>query len=144
MRLVLILFVLISNFATAQQKRHLMVNGERLENSDAFWALLNPNDIEAIGILKGPDSDMLYCGGGMPKDIISIELKSNVKVLAYNKLLRKFKVKKKYRQYPAYVGEEPIYEKTKFYAPYTWIREIIVHRSNGVNKTPYLNMVANK
>lgn len=141
-QLLSILFVLICSFAIAQQKHQIIVNGTLLEDGNAFRALLNPNDIEEIKVLKGADSAYL---DSRTNEVISITLKPNVKVLAYAELLRKFKVKKKYRQYFAYVDNEPINEKTNFFAPYTWIKEItMLHRSNGISEIPYLNIVSNK
>lgn len=137
-----ILFVLICNFAIAQQKHQIIVNGTLLEDGNAFQALLNPNDIEEIKVLKGTDSAYL---DSRTNDVISITLKSDVKVLAYAELLRKFKIKKRYRQYLAYVNNAPINGKANFFAPYKWIKEItVLHHFNGISEIPYLNIVANK
>ncbi|WP_420712337.1 TonB-dependent receptor plug domain-containing protein [Pedobacter sp. SL55] len=155
----ILLFALISSCAFAQETHRGMipskatvynsgplyvVNGLVVEGGKAFFALLNPNDVEKIDILKDAASTAIYGIRGA-NGVVLITLKPKVKLLPYSKLIKKFKVKKQYRDYAVYVDKDAINSKTTFVSASSWIKEIIMlQRSSGIIDIPYLNIVPNK
>ncbi len=149
--LVLVLCFFTNCVAIAQQSLSSMpssaplriVNG-KVVNYDNFLKLLLPEDIKDINILNGVNASALY-GSRAANGAIVISLKPSVKLLSFDKLLKKFRVKKSDRQYVAYIDNRPIQNTSEFYASPTWIKEIkLQKRNNGMAIIPYLNLVKNK
>lgn len=109
-----------------------------------FQKLLLPQDIENVSILKDAGATALY-GSRAAYGVIIVALKPSVKLLSYDKLLKKFRVKKSDRQYVAYIDNQPIQNTSEFYASPSWIKEIRKQsRNNGMADIPYLNIIKNK
>ena len=158
MRLFLLFFLLVSSTVVFAQNPHrlisvgtpipneplMVVNGMPLADSKAFMALMNPNDIEKIEILKDASSTAIYGYRGA-NGVILVTLKKNVKLIPLAKLFKRFKVNKNYRKYSVFVENEKISYPNEFLASAKWIKEIIaLNSSNGQIDIPYLNIVTNK
>ena len=121
-----------------------IVNGIIFGDNNAFKRLLDISDIEDIKILKDSTSTALFCRRP-DHDIILVVLKNNVQVLSFVQLLNKFKIKKKYRQYPVYLDSQPIVNVKDFYISSSKALDVkLDYLDDGINKTPYLNIVTNK
>ncbi len=149
--LILALCFFLSNFVVAQQNQTstpnlapiYVVNGKILKYDD-FLKLIIPQDIELMTILKPASASSLY-GSRAASGAFAITLKPKVKLLPYDKLLKKFRVKKIDRQYVPYIDNQPIQNTSEFYASTTWIKEIRKqNRNNGMADIPYLNIISNK
>ena len=150
MKALILAFCFFTNsLAIAQQSRHLsaaplyVVNGRVVEEK-SFQKLLLPQDIENVSILKDAGAAALY-GSRAAYGAILVTLKPSVKLLSYDKLLKKFRVKKGDRQYVAYIDNQPIQNTSEFYASPSWIKEIRKQsRNNGMAEIPYLTIIKNK
>lgn len=121
-----------------------IVNGVIFGDNNTFQRLLNISDIENIEILKDSTSTALFCGRP-DHNIVLVVLKNNVQVLSFVQLLNKFKIKKKYRQYPVYLDNQPIINVKDFYISSSKATDVkLEYLDNNVNKTPYLNIVTNQ
>lgn len=133
-----------SQKSTSPNYALIVVNGIPITDSEAFMALMDPNDIEKIEILKDASSTAIYGVRGV-NGVILVTLKKNVKLIPLAKLLKRFGVNKKLRQYSAFVENEKINCPNEFLASPKWIKEIIVlNRSNSQINIPFLNIVTNK
>jgi len=155
--LTLLFLLLISGFAFSQQNSTRIVsyatpipneplyiiNGKIIGNSKVL-NLVAAQDIENLEVLKNAASTAIYGIRGA-NGVILITLKKDVKLLSYEKLLKKFKVRKKDRQYVPYIDNQPINNTNEFYASPNKIKAInLQYRNNGISKIPYLNIVTNK
>lgn len=154
--LLLFTFIFFSNIALAQSINVIdtsgtvksngpifIVNGILFENSKVFEQMITLSDIEKIEILKDSISTTLFCRR-TDHDVILVTLKKNVKLLSFEELLKKHKIKRAYRQYVTYIDDQPVSNINNFYASPSKIKEIrLQYRKNGISEIPYLNIVTN-
>lgn len=155
--ILLILFVITSHFTFAQQNPTriisyatpipndtlIVINGKPTSDGKVL-NLISAKDIENIEVLKDAASAAIYGIRGA-NGVIIVTLKKNVKLLPYEKLLEKFRVRKEYRQYMSYLDNQPINNTAEFYASPSRIKDIRLQwRSNGISQIPYLNIVTNE
>jgi len=156
MRLSSLFFLLIfGSIAFAQNPYQLISVGSSLPNQPLFIVngnvtnnetlkVIDPNEIESLDVLKDASSTAIYGVRGA-NGVVKVKLKKNAKLLSYQKLLKKFKVKKEDRAYPPFLDHQPLVSTADFYASPNKIQDIrLEYRNNGMSKVPYLNIVTNK
>lgn len=120
----------------------IIVNGNVVHNET--MKTIAPIEIESINILKDAASTAIYGIRGA-NGVVVIKLKKNAKLLSYQKLLKKFKVRKEHREYLPYLDNQPLGSTADFYASPSKIQTIrLAYRDNGISEIPYLNIVTNK
>ena len=156
MRLFIFLLAFVfTNTAFAQEHRKLVsvatpgptqpliiVNGKIIQYEVSN--LIDKQDIENIEILKDAASTAIYGVKGM-HGVVIVTLKKGTEFLPYDKLLKKFKVKREHRQYVPYIDHQPIANTNEFYASPNKIKSVgLEYRHNGIRKIPYLSIVTNQ
>lgn len=133
----------IVSFATPIPNEPLFIVNGKIAGNDVM-KVIAPADIDKLEVLKGAASAAIYGIRGA-NGVIVVTLKKKAKLLSYQKLLKKFKVKKEHRQYIPYLNQQPIANINEFYASPNKIKDIrLQYRNNGISEIPYLNIVTNQ
>ncbi|MGN7987473.1 hypothetical protein ACTJKC_09040 [Pedobacter sp. 22226] len=106
-----------------------VVNKVAIKNTGAF-EYLSPLDIVSIKVLKSEEEVKAY-GPNAKNGVIEITLNNNIELLSLAELFKNYKIKKKYRNLPVFIGEKKVTDTHDFYLANNIVMAIEVIKTNN-------------